>query len=250
MSSDQEFAAHLRERLDVIAPDVGVDTSVVVPGGRRRRRVTALAGVAATSLVLRGRQLGGRGCDAGPGTPSSHAHAEWTAPAWFAEQAAQRAAFRDSARAVVARWAHGGRVRAERPRVPGPRSTSDRDGLACPVRSGLHREGRDGPVHRRRAGLLDRSRTSHLRRRLGDRHPEPLPDARGHLGVLRPPRLRRATPSVGGRAGASVRDRRLEPTARAGRCGLRTATSELSASSSKPPAPSHGESALDPVPGH
>lgn len=101
MTSDLDFAAHLRDRLEVIAPDVGVDTSVVVRGGRRRQRVTALVGVAATTVLLAG---GGwvAASVAQVQTPRPAVPAdEWTAPAWFAEQAEQRAAFRDSLQACV-----------------------------------------------------------------------------------------------------------------------------------------------------
>ena len=101
MTSDQDFAAHLRDRLEVIAPDVGVDTSVVVRGGRRRRRMTALVSVAATSLVLAG---GGWAVAsvAQVQTPRPVGSTdEWIAPAWFAEQAEQREAFRTSLQACV-----------------------------------------------------------------------------------------------------------------------------------------------------
>jgi hypothetical protein len=108
MTSDQDFAAHLRNRIAVIAPDVVVDTSVVVPGGRRRKRVTALAGVAATTLVLAGGGwVAASAVQVHTAVPGASTE-EWTAPAWFAEQAAQRAAFRaDLQSCVDARgWAY------------------------------------------------------------------------------------------------------------------------------------------------
>ena len=101
MTSDLEFAAHLRDRLEVIAPDVAVDTSVVVRGGRRRQRVTALGSVAATTLVLAGGGWVAASVVQVPTPVPGESPDEWTAPAWFAEQAAQRAAFRDSLQACV-----------------------------------------------------------------------------------------------------------------------------------------------------
>ena len=101
MTNDLDFAAHLRDRLDVIAPDVDVDTSIVVRGGRRRRRATVLTSVAATTLVLAG---GGWLATAAlptttprPASPTDG----WTAPAWFAEQAKERAAFRERLQGCV-----------------------------------------------------------------------------------------------------------------------------------------------------
>lgn len=101
MTNDLDFAAHLRDRLDVIAPDVGVDTSVVVRGGRRRQRVGVLTGAAATCLVLAG---GGwlaaaalQGSTPAPASPSDG----WTAPAWFAQEAEARAAFREQLQGCV-----------------------------------------------------------------------------------------------------------------------------------------------------
>lgn len=101
MTNDLDFAAHLRDRLDVIAPDVDVDTSIVVRGGRRRWRATVLGGVAATTLVLAG---GGWLATAAlpttaprPASPSDG----WTAPAWFAEQAEERAVFRAQLQACM-----------------------------------------------------------------------------------------------------------------------------------------------------
>jgi hypothetical protein len=101
MTSDQDFAAHLRDRLEVIAPDVGVDTSVVVRGGRRRQRVTALVSVAATSLVLAGGAWVAASAVQVQTPPPGGSTDEWTAPAWFAEQAEQREAFRTSLQACV-----------------------------------------------------------------------------------------------------------------------------------------------------
>lgn len=101
MTSDQDFAAHLRDRLDVIAPDVGVDTSVVVRGGRRRARVTVLAGVAAAGLVLAGGGWLAASVVQVPAPPAGGSTDGWTAPAWFAEQAEQREAFRTGLQACV-----------------------------------------------------------------------------------------------------------------------------------------------------
>lgn len=101
MTSDQDFAAHLRDRLEVIAPDVAVDTSIVVRGGRRRQRVTALVSVAATSLVLAGGGWVAASFAQVQTPPAGGSTDEWTAPAWFAEQAEQREAFRTSLQACV-----------------------------------------------------------------------------------------------------------------------------------------------------
>jgi hypothetical protein len=100
MTNDDDFATHLRERIAVIAPDVNVDTSAVVPRGRRRRRTTGLASLAAVGVVL----VGGGWVASAASTvnhPPAGESEQWTAPAWFAEQAAERAAFRDNLQECV-----------------------------------------------------------------------------------------------------------------------------------------------------
>ena len=94
MTNDDDFATHLRERIAVIAPGVSVDTSAVVPRGRRRRRVAGLASVAATGVVLAGGAWVASAASDVNNPPAGEPSEQWTAPAWFAEQAAERASFR------------------------------------------------------------------------------------------------------------------------------------------------------------
>lgn len=55
MSTDDEFARHLRSRVEAAAPTISVDTARVVPRARRRRAWTRAAGAgAAGGLVLAG----------------------------------------------------------------------------------------------------------------------------------------------------------------------------------------------------
>ena len=52
MNADDDFAARLRARVDVAAPHIPVDTSVVIPGAHRRRTLTRAAAVAGLLAVV------------------------------------------------------------------------------------------------------------------------------------------------------------------------------------------------------
>ena len=54
MNTDDDFAEQLRARVDAAAPHIPVDTSVVIPGARRRRTFTLAAAVAGSLAVVFG----------------------------------------------------------------------------------------------------------------------------------------------------------------------------------------------------
>lgn len=54
MNTDDDFAEQLRARVDAAAPHIPVDTSVVIPGARRRRTFTRAAVVAGSLAVVFG----------------------------------------------------------------------------------------------------------------------------------------------------------------------------------------------------
>lgn len=54
MNTDDDFAEQLRARVDAAAPHIPVDTSVVIPGARRRRTFTRAAAVAGSLAVVFG----------------------------------------------------------------------------------------------------------------------------------------------------------------------------------------------------
>lgn len=93
MSTDEDFVRSLRHQVELLAPDIPIDTPSVVPGARRMRRrsraATALAMVGlagATGVVL----------GLGPGferaAPAEQSET-WEPPAWFAEQRRERAEY-------------------------------------------------------------------------------------------------------------------------------------------------------------
>ncbi|WP_258725438.1 hypothetical protein [Cellulomonas sp. NS3] len=98
MSTDEDFARSLRDRVDLVAPDIAIDTRPVVPGARRlRRRTRAVAALAMVGLA------GAAGAAAvlglGPGserTAPAEQGETWKPPAWFAEQERERAEYASS----------------------------------------------------------------------------------------------------------------------------------------------------------
>ncbi|WP_148090534.1 hypothetical protein, partial [Cellulomonas algicola] len=54
MSTDEDFARALRQRVELVAPDIRVDTGRVVPGARRLRRRMRVVAALATAAVAAG----------------------------------------------------------------------------------------------------------------------------------------------------------------------------------------------------
>lgn len=93
MSTDEDFARSLRHQVELVAPDIAIDTRPVVPGARRlRRRTRTVAALAMVGLAGAAGALLGLAPGSERTAPAEQSET-WEPPVWFAEQRRERAEY-------------------------------------------------------------------------------------------------------------------------------------------------------------
>jgi hypothetical protein len=96
MNADDDFTERLRAQVEAVAPQIRVDTSVVIPGARRHRTYIRAAAVAGSIAIAFGGWAGVSALPTAFDDPPPASVGPWQAPAWLMQERELRQMLRDA----------------------------------------------------------------------------------------------------------------------------------------------------------